>query len=954
MMQLQSLKVFKLASSIAFLFLFSLSSLVKAQKADPFQVTKKVPISAEVYRNLKAQGKLNPEATYVISHPVKSGVLSPAKVNKSASRSDTLTSPPCGYVSTVGFQDPWGGEVYFDDSPPAGEFVVPIPFDFCFYGTTYNSFIINNNGNITFDASYTTFTSNAFPDATIPAMIAPFWGDVDTGEPNNPLGQVRYEVYPEYAVVSWDSVAVYNEQANLRNTFQLIISNGTSPVLPAGTNIAFIYGEMQWTTGGASGGTNGFGGTPATVGVNRGDGVDYIQLGRFDAEGTSYDGPFGGNDQVSFLDNTIFFFNTCLQPGALNNIAPIAIGAPLCDTITVCVGSDYALDFNFIPVEPGQTVGAELITTAVPGLTVLPSVPSAQCNVLGTFTGSMSNLGYQTVTFTATDNGTPAASYTIDLTFNVIESTNFPVPVILGDSVICQGASTSLSVSGGPYDSYDWSPNNQITPTLSVNSVDTLTVTVSLNGCTASSLPISIETIAAPQPVIFGEDTICNSISTQLYTSEPFTSYLWSNNSTIDTINVSAGNYTVTVTDSLGCEGSSLPFTITSIQTVFPIIFGEDTVCNTSTTQLFTTEPFSSYQWSNNSTSDSINVSAGNYTVTVIDSIGCSGTSPSFTITSVSAITPVITGDGHTCFDETATISTDSNYVSYVWSGNAGTTNQVTVTDGSYTVSVVDDNGCAGTSNPFVITNSIPTPIIADYVPFCRYDSITLSVQGVGFDSYLWVYGNDTLSLSDSLLWRGGDELKYTVSVFVTDAFGCIGSDTINAPYTNLPTANFTTDPSIITTLSTLIDYNDASTAVANDPLNAWEWVFNSPNSIVSESGQNQTINLGEVDSVNVTLIITSEVGCRDTIYKTIQSPFVPSAFSPNGDDKNQYFKIPFLVNVPGNTVMVFNRWGKKVFEANDYKNDWAGDDLPAGTYYYVVAAPNYTTLKGSVSIFRD
>ena len=252
MMQLQSLKVFKLACSIAFLFLFSLSSLVKAQKADPFQVTKKVPISAEVYRNLKAQGKLNPEANYVISHPVKSGVLSPSKFNKSASRSDTLTSPPCGYIPTNNFQDPWGGEVYFDDSPPAGEFSVPIPFDFCFYGTTYNSFIINNNGTITFDAQYTTFTSNAFPDATIPAMIAPFWGDVDTGEPNNPLGQVRYDVFPEYAVVSWDSVAVYNEQANLRNTFQVVISNGISPVLPAGTNIAFIYGDMQWTTGSAS------------------------------------------------------------------------------------------------------------------------------------------------------------------------------------------------------------------------------------------------------------------------------------------------------------------------------------------------------------------------------------------------------------------------------------------------------------------------------------------------------------------------------------------------------------------------------------------------------------------------------------------------------------------------------------------------------------------------------
>ena len=880
MKQLQFLKAFKLGIFFAFLFLFSLSSLLNAQKADPFQVTQKVPISAEVYGNLKAQGKLNPDASYVISHPTKSGVLSNKKTKKAGQKSRILTSPPCGYIPTDDFQDPWGGEVYFDDSPPAGEFSVPIPFDFCFYGTTYNSFIINNNGIITFDAQYTPFTSNAFPDATIPAMIAPFWGDVDTGEPANPLGQVRFDVYPEYAVVSWDTVAVFNQQANLRNTFQVIISNGTSPVLPAGSNIAFIYGDMQWTTGDASQGNNGFGGTPATVGVNRGDGIDYIQLGRFDAEGTNYDGPFGANDQVSFLDNTIFFFNTCLQPGSQNNIAPIAIGAPLCDTIIVCVGSDYALDFNFIPVEPGQTVGAELITTAVPGLTVLPSVPGVQCNVLGTFTGTTSNLGYQTITFTATDDGTPAATYTIDLTFNVIES-GF-VPEISGVPSICSGASTSLSIIGGSYETYSWSPLNQTTPAISVSDSGSYTVTVSVGGCIGTSLPFQVGVENSPTPFILGQDTVCNTATTQIYTSEPYLSYIW-----------------------------SVPF-------------------NT----------------------DTISVGSGAYTVTVTDSTGCSGTSPSFTITSVSAITPIITGDGHTCFNETAAISTASNYVSYAWSGNAGTTNQVNVPAGSYTVSVVDSNGCAGTSNSFIITNSTPTPIIADYEPFCRYDSITLTVQN--FDDYRWVYANDTLSSSDTLLWWGGDGLKYTVSVFVTDAFGCIGSDTINAPYTNHPTANFTTNPSIITTLNTIITYNDASTPVANDPLDIWQWVFAPPSATDTLLGSVQTENLGSIDSVNVTLIIISEIGCRDTIYKTIHSPYVPNAFSPNGDDKNQYFKIPFLVNVPGNTVMVFNRWGIKVFEANDYKNDWAGDDLPSGTYYYVVSAPNYEILKGSVSIFRD
>ncbi len=53
--------------------------------------------------------------------------------------------------------------------------------------------------------------------------------------------------------------------------------------------------------------------------------------------------------------------------------------------------------------------------------------------------------------------------------------------------------------------------------------------------------------------------------------------------------------------------------------------------------------------------------------------------------------------------------------------------------------------------------------------------------------------------------------------------------------------------------------------------------------------------------------------------------------------------------------MVIYNRWGKKVYEGDDYKNDWNGDDLPAGTYFYVVNAPNMKSeLKGSVTILRN
>ena len=68
---------------------------------------------------------------------------------------------------------------------------------------------------------------------------------------------------------------------------------------------------------------DGFGGTPATVGANAGDGEDFFLIGRFDHEGTDYDGPGGNADGVSFLDDTQSCFNT---GASADNVPPVASG----------------------------------------------------------------------------------------------------------------------------------------------------------------------------------------------------------------------------------------------------------------------------------------------------------------------------------------------------------------------------------------------------------------------------------------------------------------------------------------------------------------------------------------------------------------------------------------------------------------------------------------------------
>ena len=85
--------------------------------------------------------------------------------------------------------------------------------------------------------------------------------------------------------------------------------------------------------GDASSGTGGFGGTPATVGVNQEMVLTTFKSELFDQAGASYDGPYGNNDGIDALDNQSFILNTC-QSGS--NVPPILNSSQACDTLSVC------------------------------------------------------------------------------------------------------------------------------------------------------------------------------------------------------------------------------------------------------------------------------------------------------------------------------------------------------------------------------------------------------------------------------------------------------------------------------------------------------------------------------------------------------------------------------------------------------------------------------------------
>ncbi len=77
------------------------------------------------------------------------------------------------------------------------------------------------------------------------------------------------------------------------------------------------------------------------------------------------------------------------------------------------------------------------------------------------------------------------------------------------------------------------------------------------------------------------------------------------------------------------------------------------------------------------------------------------------------------------------------------------------------------------------------------------------------------------------------------------------------------------------------------------------------------------------------------------------------NVITPNGDTYNDKFVIKHLIEYPGSKLVILNRWGKKVFETNNYQNDWDGGNLAEGVYFFIIELPDKTKYQGSVTILR-
>ena len=891
-------------------------------------------LGAEEYCQLKENGGLKDSKMKGINPLVPSQQTTYKNKNASAFASKKKASSCYNYFAPrVGPQD---------SVPDDGFIIVNLPFSFCFYGNSYDSLWVNDNGTVSFDSrcnqlavaevSVTGFPYTS-PGTEAEEIIAPFWADFDQSDPQS--GRIYIEMLSNAMIVHWNTIPYYNGTNPFdgkTNTMMLILSDGTSSLLQAGSNVGFFYGDMQWTTGNASFGGGGFGGDPAIVGVNRGDNISFIDFGYFDSPGSFYDGPGGLNDGVDWLDNKTFMFSTC----GPTNSPPIVSGIDLCDTVKICVGDTLPLNVVFLAPEPTQITTASVDTSLASGLyisnIVSGSASTAQIDAL--FVATMSNIGSNSLHFKASDNAIPSDSIAFDYII-VVDTLPF-LPEITGDTVYCEGANVTLDAGFG-FDTYLWS-NDSTTQVITVTQ-GIYSVEAAIGGCSFTTSQQVVTEYSEPSLQIIGDSLYCNGDSSLLRATSGFDNYLWSTtiNDTLDSIYVFEGSYSVTVTDTNNCLWTSDTFNVVNFSNLLNIT-GDTSYCIGETVTLFATPGLENYQWNLNVTDslDSLVVTQGNYFVTA-SSNGCLDTAFA-TVNLINVPIPSITGDASYCIGQSSILNGDGDNVGYdfgsfLWDTPTPSSAQVVnVQEGTYTVSVTL-HGCPATSAPFVVVEQpLPEPVILGDLHFCSNDSSGTTVYTAeSYSSYEWSNGDTNSSTF----------VSSSISVLVTDTFGCKENTTAiitsSAPDNNItgdqafcpgktiiisadagfasyfwyntgentqeieagagthyvtvsdgfcedtdtitlspepgPTATFTTSPNDYQRPNLPVVFTNTSTANSNNTIDDWSWDFDwlnigSASPQFSSSSGSPSVSFAEQGTYNISLTVTANNGCADTLIQ--------------------------------------------------------------------------------------
>lgn len=558
-----------------------------------------------------------------------------------------------------------------------------------------------------------------------------------------------------------------------------------------------------------------------------------------------------------------------------------------------------------------------------------------------------------------------------------VPSTNAPTVSATSTQAGCSaanGTATANPSGGTPAYTYLWS-DGQITQTAVGLAPGTYTVTVTdANGCSAVTTITVTGTAAPTTSTSVVSNVSCNggnngSATTTPSGGNPAYTYSWlPSGGNAQTANgLTAGTYTVTVTDANGCSvvdiitvSEPTLLTTTSSQT--------NILCNGASTGNATVTPSGgtpnyTYAWSpsGGNAATANNLSAGTYTCTVTDMNGCittqtvTITQPTLLAAATSQINILCNGGNNG--SATATPSGGTPGYNYSWNTvpvqNTQTANNLG--PGTYVVTITDANGCTTQSSVTISEPPAITLAVAGNDSICSGDSTMLTATpGGGTPSYtfVWVPGPQS---GTSINVSPSANTSYTVSM--TDANGCVSTaQTFNISVLPAPTALFDTASNGM--FGSVFSFNDLSTGGST----SWFWDFGDG---TNSTLQNPVHTFPGSGTYTVTQVVFNQFGCPDTfriIVDFSDGILIPNVFTPDGDGQNDVFFIPNS-GMEEFHIELFDRWGAKVFETTADEIRWDGRStsgklLTDGTYFFSLRAilksgagiKNYST-NGYVSL---
>lgn len=269
---------------------------------------------------------------------------------------------------------------------------------------------------------------------------------------------------------------------------------------------------------------------------------------------------------------------------------------------------------------------------------------------------------------------------------------------------------------------------------------------------------------------------------------------------------------------------------------------------------------------------------------------------------------------------------------------------------GLYTLKQEFLYGCTALDSFYVKVYPATTLSVPPVYAICEGQGVMLAATGEGTFNWQPATGLSNTQVANTVA-SPRDTTQY--KVVVTNTFGCKDSAYVTVNVFNNPEVSVGTDRTIVTGDTVMLNGNVNGTATS------FSW------STTSFMDNNQVLNPKVFPPIDMqyTLTAYSTVGCgqaeatvRIKVYNDL---FIPSAFSPNKDGKNDHFKIVAADGYKLLQFQVYNRWGQAVFKASDFSKGWDGTfnkrPQPAGTYVYFLqilsAAGKTITRKGTITL---